>query len=151
MNTMRKIEGLTKYRKRKQTEDLREDKLCVSNKLPRKGPSQNALLCSYVEKVAVADYVRDTRGVMTPSMQQLVMSDSWWDSSRVIDRSERNDFFIRREGRVKEAFLAFFRGGIFSLVISLSERASSELLGHESSLSEDELVRRDGARSICVS
>lgn len=146
------MERPTKYRKRKQTEDLREDKLCISNKLPRKGSSQNALLCSYADKVAVADYVRDTRGVMTPFMQQLlaVMSDSWRDSSRV-DRSERNDFFIRREGRVKEAFLAFFRGGIFSLVVSLSERTSSELLGHESSLSEDKLVRRDGVRSICVS
>jgi hypothetical protein len=90
---------------------------------------------------------------MTTSMQQLlaVMPDSWRDSPRVVDRSELNDLSVRRGDRFKEVFLAFFRGGIFSLVISLSERTSSELLGHESSLSEDGLVRRDGVRNMCVS
>jgi hypothetical protein len=90
--------------------------------------------------------------VKTPPVRQLlaVMSGSWQTSSGVADRSEHSDLSIGRQDRAKDDFLAFFRGGMFSLLISLSERTSSEL-DHESSLSEDGVVRRGGTINMCVS
>jgi hypothetical protein len=90
--------------------------------------------------------------VKTPPVRQLpaMISGGWQTSSGVADRSEYSGLSIGRQDRAKDDFLVFFRGGMFSLLISLSERTSSEL-DHESSLSEDGVVRRGGTRNMCVS